>query len=96
MSIIHDEQGKRFNLTLDGHTAFLTYQVLDDERWLFDHTIVPSPLGGQGIGSRLVKYALDTAKDKHKKVIPACSFVAHFVKKHPEYQAIIHPLSPWN
>lgn len=87
-TIIHNEKNQRFELQQDGQTAYLSYQVAGD-KLVYDHTIVPSELGGQGIGSQLVKHALDYARDNGKKVVPTCSFVANYVQKHPEYQDIV-------
>jgi predicted GNAT family acetyltransferase len=33
----------------------------------------------------LVKAGLETAKRDHLRVVPACPFVAAFLRKHPEY-----------
>ncbi len=84
MNITHNEAAKRFETTIDGKTGYISYQDLG-QSLVFDHTIVPQALGGRGVGSALVKHALDFARDEHKKVIPQCSFVASYMKKHPEY-----------
>lgn len=86
--IIHNTDTKHFELQKDGHTAFISYQESDDTL-IYEHTIVPDALGGQGIGSKLVKYALNYAREQNKKIIPQCSFVAHYINKHPEYQELV-------
>jgi len=53
---------------------------------LFTHTEVPSADEGHGIGSQLVREALDDARRRGFKIVPACSFVADFVHRHPEYK----------
>lgn len=89
MSIItHHEVIHRFELRKDGHTAYLSYQDMGDTL-IYDHTIVPTALGGQGIGSQLAKYALDYAREQGKKVVPSCSFIAHYVQKNPEYAELV-------
>lgn len=87
LTINHNKNAQRFETTIDGTTGYLSYQDLGD-RLVFDHTIVPQALGGQGVGSALVKHGLDFARDHHKKVVPQCSFVASYLQKHPEYQAL--------
>ncbi|ATR77949.1 GNAT family N-acetyltransferase [Moraxella osloensis] len=84
MTIIHNEQAQRFELQKDGQIAYLSYQQQGD-KLVYDHTIVPDELGGQGIGKQLAKHALDYAREQGKKVVPACSFVANFMQKNPEY-----------
>ena len=87
ITITHNEAAKRFEAHIDGKIGYLSYQDLG-QSLVFDHTIVPQALGGRGVGSALVKRGLDFARDEHKKVVPQCSFVASYMKKHPEYQAL--------
>jgi uncharacterized protein len=51
----------------------------------FTHTEVPPADEGKGIGARLVRAALDDARQRGFKIVPACSFVAAFIRRHPEY-----------
>lgn len=88
LGIVHDEQAKRFETSINGHTGYISYQERDG-KLVYDHTIVPQELGGRGVGSGLVKHALDYAREQDKKVVPQCSFVASYISKHPEYQDLV-------
>ena len=88
LDIVHDEQAKRFETSINGHTGYISYQERDG-KLVYDHTIVPQELGGRGVGSGLVKQALDYAREQDKKVVPQCSFVASYISKHPEYQDLV-------
>lgn len=88
LDIVHDEQAKRFETSIDGHTGYISYQEREG-KLVYDHTIVPQELGGRGVGSGLVKHALDYAREQDKKVVPQCSFVASYISKHPEYQDLV-------
>ena len=88
LTITHDEQAKRFETSIDGYTGYISYQERDDTL-VYDHTIVPQELGGRGIGSALVKHALNYAREQNKKVIPQCSFVSSYISKHPDYQDLL-------
>lgn len=88
LDIVHDEQAKRFETSINGHTGYISYQERDG-KLVYDHTIVPQELGGRGVGSGLVKHALDYAREQDKKVVPQCSFVASYIRKHPEYQDLV-------
>ena len=88
LNISHNEQGKRFETTIDGHTGYISYQERGD-KLVYDHTIVPQELGGRGVGSALVKEALNHARENNKKVVPQCSFVASYIDKHPDYQDLL-------
>lgn len=88
LTINHNEQAQRFETTVDGHTGYISYQQQTDAL-VYDHMIVPPALGGQGVGSALVKHALNYARDHKKKVVPQCSFVASYIDKHPNYQDLV-------
>ena len=88
LSITHNAQAQRFETSINGHIGYLSYQERGDTL-VYDHTIVPQELGGLGVGSALVKYALDYAQNHDKKVVPQCSFVSAYIHKHPEYQNLV-------
>jgi len=88
---VHDnaEQG-RYEVELDGATAFAEYRVLQSGV-LFPHTDVPAAHEGKGVGSALVRYALDEARAKGLQVMPVCTFFAGYIARHPEYHDLVHP-----
>ena len=88
IDITHNERANSFETTINGKTGYISYQD-QGERLVYDHTIVPSELGGQGVGSALVKHALNYAEAENKKVVPQCSFVAAYINKHPDYQHLL-------
>lgn len=88
LNITHNEQGQRFETTIDGQTGYISYQDKGDAL-VYDHTIVPKELGGRGVGTALVKHALHYARENDKKVVPQCSFVSSYINKHPEYQDLV-------
>ena len=87
--IRNNETETRFETTVDGHTAFSSYLREDPDRIIFTHTEVPEALSGRGIAGEIVKYALEEARAKQQKVVPACSYVAAYIKRHPEYQDLV-------
>ena len=81
---VRDNAGAaRYEMAADGALAFAAYR-LDGGTIAFTHTEVPASLEGQGIGSRLVAEALDDARRRGLRVVPACSFVAAYVARHSE------------
>jgi predicted GNAT family acetyltransferase len=81
----HEPASHRFTLSSDGALAILDYRVLDATTLEYHHTYTPRALRGRGIASRLVAYALRHALDHGLKVVPACPFVAAFIRKNPEF-----------
>ncbi len=83
MSVHHDAAAHRFTLATDAGDAVLEYD-LDGDRATFTHTVVPEAAEGQGVGSRLVRGALDAARDAGWTVVPQCPFVASYLERHPD------------
>ncbi|HLJ00141.1 MAG TPA: GNAT family N-acetyltransferase [Bradyrhizobium sp.] len=86
--IINNKAHHRFELTVEGHLA-ATYYKIEGGVITFIHTEVPPELGGKGVGSALVKDALDQVRADGLKVIPQCPFVKAYIDKHPEYADMV-------
>lgn len=79
---------KRYELNVEGHTA-ATYYSISDGVITFIHTEVPKELEGKGIGSKLIKGALDQVRADGLKVIAQCPFVHAYIGKHAEYADLL-------
>jgi predicted GNAT family acetyltransferase len=77
-----------FELEVDGHRAIAAYQ-LEGDTIVFTHTLVPKKLEGRGVGSRLIRGALDAARDRGLNVIPQCPFVKAYIERHSEYRDLL-------
>ena len=53
------------------------------------HTEVPSALEGKGVGSSLVRLALEVIERQQLRLVPLCPFVAGYVQKHPEWKRLV-------
>jgi predicted GNAT family acetyltransferase len=78
----------RFELEVDGHVAAAYYKRASDVI-TFEHTEVPAELGGKGIGSKLVKGALDQVRADGLRVVAQCPFVNGWIAKHPDYADLV-------
>jgi uncharacterized protein len=78
----------RFELDADGHTAFAYYRMAPGVI-TFTHTEVPPALSGQGVGSRLVRGALELARAQGLKVVAKCPFVSAYMGKHSEFNDLL-------
>lgn len=86
--VVDNADEGRYELGVDGQTAMLAYHRREGTIYL-THTEVPEALEGQGIGSRIVKHALDKARADGETVAPWCPFVRAYVERHPEYADIV-------
>jgi uncharacterized protein len=78
----------RFEVDAGDDTA-VAYYRLEPGVITFTHTEVPVALWGQGIGSRLVRGALEAARAQGLKVVARCSFVSSYLGKHPEFNDLV-------
>ena len=90
IEVVNNTAEGRFEATVDGLVAFTEYRVLQNGM-LFPHTEVPSALEGRGVGGRLVGAALAFAREQGASVMPVCTFVAGYIRRHPEFHDLVHP-----
>jgi len=86
--VVNNRAHHRFELSVDGHLA-AAYYKLDGDVITLVHTEVPSELGGKGVGSKLVKGALDQVRTDGLRVIAQCPFVKAYIGKHAENQDLL-------
>jgi predicted GNAT family acetyltransferase len=78
------------------------YEIRDDEKLLghadyrrdgdtvvFTHTEVDQDTDRSGLGSTLVRAALDDVRAGGGRVVPQCSFVRGWIERHPEYGDLV-------
>lgn len=86
--LIDNEEKKRYEFQIKEHAAVIEYIRAKDNIYL-THTEVPKGLEGQGIGTELIRQALEDVKAKGLTLIPLCPFVALFIKRNPEYRELV-------
>ncbi len=75
-----------FILSLSGEeVGRAEYTDRADGRRVFTHTEVDPGVGRRGLGSQLVRFALDEARQAGRSIVPQCPFVADFLRQHPDY-----------
>ncbi len=86
--VLHSATERRYELTVAGHLSVCEYELAGN-RMIFTHTVVPPELRGRGIAEKLVRTALAEARELGRKVTPACSYVARFIERNPEYRDLL-------
>ena len=87
-----NDDRNRYELTAEGQLCVCEFNRLTNAV-MFTHTEVPVALKGQGVGSTLVRGALDDVRVQGLQVIPLCPFVAAFIRRHREYLDLVSPVS---
>lgn len=88
-----DESRSRYEAWIGDKRAGVLEYVSTPGTIDFTHTVVDEQFGGRGVGSALVRTALDDAREAAAEgdvhVIPTCPFVAGYIDKHPEYADLL-------
>jgi predicted GNAT family acetyltransferase len=82
----------RFEISVEGpadRTAgFVQYHVRQGRITLI-HTEIADEFEGRGLGSVLIRAALDAARARGLEVRPDCPFVRAYLGRHPEYLDLV-------
>ncbi|MGB3850513.1 MAG: GNAT family N-acetyltransferase [Tunicatimonas sp.] len=90
LDIVNNEARHRFEARVGEQLAVLEY-TLATGLIVYNHTEVPKTLEGQGIAGQLAKTALEFAQANELKIMPLCPYVATYIRRHPEYKALLRP-----
>ena len=85
-----DRERRRYELEIDGQTAVVLYNSVEGGL-LVTETLVPQPIEGRGVASRMAKHVLSDLRARGLVVLPTCPFFAAYLRKHPEWADIVHP-----
>jgi predicted GNAT family acetyltransferase len=78
----------RFELAVDGETAFANYRR-EPGLLTITHVETPPALQGGGVAGRLMKAILDGARAGGVKVAPRCPYASAYIRRHPEYRDLV-------
>ena len=89
IEIADDADKKRYEIHSDGALAgFVTYRLKAGLIELV-HTEIDEELEGHGLGSRLISFALDDARERELAVLPFCPFVNDYIQRHRQYVDLV-------
>ena len=86
--VTHHPQACRFEARTSAGLAMCSYRRQGDVLVLH-HTEVPPALQGQGVAGELVARTLAWARAQGLRVVPTCSYVASYMRRHPETQDLL-------
>lgn len=88
-TVVDVPERSRFEIDVDGSVAGFAAYRAKPGLLVFTHTEIDDAVEGRGLGSTLVRGALDTARARGLAVRPDCPFVRAFVARHPEYLDLV-------
>jgi len=87
--IRRNDAESRYELGLNGERVGVAEYVDDGTVRTMTHTVVDPAHGGRGLGSALVRFALDDIRSEQRTLVPECSMVRAFIRKHAEYEDLL-------
>ena len=87
--VVDVPEKNRYELRLGDRLIGLAAYRRRDGRIAFTHTEVDEACEGRGFGSMLAAAALEDARNQGLEIVPLCPFIAHYVKRHPEYEELV-------
>ncbi|HEX6498077.1 MAG TPA: GNAT family N-acetyltransferase [Micromonosporaceae bacterium] len=89
LTVVDNPDRRRFEARIGDRVVGFSEYRTRPQRMTFTHTEVEPEYEGQGVGSRLVRGALDEARARGVSVAPLCPFVAEYIRGHPEYLDLV-------
>jgi len=84
-TVVDASEQSRFEVHADGRLAgFAEYCFKDPGLIVFTHTEIDDAFEGRGLGSALVRAALDAARARGLAVRPDCPFVRRYIARHSD------------
>jgi hypothetical protein len=82
-------QQHRFEIVVDGQVAGSAQYELRPGEIMFTHTLIDETYEGKGLGSVLVRHALDATRERELAVLPLCPFVREWIVRHQDYLDLV-------
>lgn len=94
ITVREDEGSGRYLAERDGEVlGFAEYERAEGVT-TFTHTVVDEAHEGQGVGSTLVRSALDAERAAGRSIVPVCEFVGAYLERHPEHADLVEGHRP--
>jgi predicted GNAT family acetyltransferase len=89
ITVVDNADGERYEIQSDGELAgFLQYRLKPGLIELV-HTEIDEEFEGRGLGSHLISFALDDARERRLAVLPFCPFVNDYIQRHRQYVDLV-------
>jgi predicted GNAT family acetyltransferase len=89
ISFSNNEQDNQFVVKTQGNYGMIEYEKLAPNHIELYHTEVDPELEGKGVARVLVQRALEYCRTQDWRVTPSCTYVAAYIKRHPEFQDLV-------
>jgi uncharacterized protein len=84
MDVTNSPDQHRYEARIDGELAGFAEYRTADRLVTFVHTEVLAEFEGRGVGSGLVRAALEDVRNTGRQVRAVCPFVKGYIERHPD------------
>ncbi|AWB87321.1 N-acetyltransferase [Mycetocola zhujimingii] len=88
-SVTRNDDESRYEIRVGGTLAGFVAFRQKPGRLSFTHTLIEPEFEGLGLGSVLVRSALDDVVASGDTIVPYCTFVQSWLKRHPEFEGTV-------
>lgn len=87
--VTRDPDRHRYVISVDGVPLGTSVYSQTGDLTIFVHTEIAPDGEGRGLGSALVRGALDDIADRGGRIVALCPFVSGWIERHPEYRRLV-------
>lgn len=84
-SVVDNQAKSRFELTVNGETAFVSYERTNEALTLI-HTEVPAALRGLHVGETLAEASLQSGRSAGLRIVAVCPFIRAYMRKQRKHR----------
>jgi uncharacterized protein len=88
-TVRNDPEANRYEIVEGGRVLGIAAYDHRGDTLVFTHTEVDQDSGRSGLGSTLVRAALDDVRRQGTKIVPLCPFVRGWIERHPDYADLV-------
>jgi len=88
ITLVDNPLEQRYEFDLDGDLAVIDYRR-EPGTVILTHTYVPPRHENRGYDTAMVRAALEDIRAKGLQVVPRCSFIAYYIRRHPQWQSLV-------
>jgi predicted GNAT family acetyltransferase len=89
IAVTDNPDERRYEIRVDGEPAGFAQYKAKPGQIAFTHTEIDDRFEGQGLGGKLVAFALGDARERGLAVLPFCPFVKAYIQRHREYADLV-------
>jgi predicted GNAT family acetyltransferase len=88
-TVRNDPEANRYEIVEGDRVLGIAAYHRRGDTVVFTHTEVDKDSGHEGLGSALVRAALDDVRSQGGKIVPLCPFVHGWIDRHPDYADLV-------